>query len=340
MMSWQDQLKGDSITWLLECPSPDVRYRALRDLLDVPAGDPRLTAAFLAAPGDGPIATLLEAMQPEGYWEKPGPGYGPKYRSTVWSIITLAQLGASIEMDPRIRTACTYLLEHAFAPGGQVTYNGAPSGTFDCLQGNLIWSLMVMGMRDARLEQAYEWMARTVTGEGLAPNSERDAPLRYYAYQCGPLFACGANYGASCGWGAGKVMLAFSALPAEQRTPLIERAIQAGLDFLFSIDLPSAAYPVGDGKPPSGNWWKFGFPVFYITDLLQIAGAMVGLGYGHDPRLAGLLDYIRQKQDSDGRWPLEYHYHGKIWGEFGRKGQPNAWVTLRALNVLKQAGEA
>lgn len=338
-MPWTDQLKGDSIAWLLDYPSPDVRYRALRDLLDTPANDPRLVAAFQAAPAGGPIATLLEAMQPEGYWDQPGPGYSHKYRSTVWSIITLAQLGATVEMDPRIRTACAYLLEHAFAPGGQATYNGAPGGTFDCLQGNLCWSLTVMGVRDARLEQAYEWMARTVTGEGLAPASDRKNPMRYYAYQCGPLFACGANYGASCGWGAGKVMLAFSVLPAARRTPLIERAIQAGSDFLFSVDLLSAAYPVGDGKPPSGNWWKFGFPVFYITDLLQVAEVLVGLGHAADPRLAGLLEYIRGKQDSNGCWPLEYRYDGKIWGKFGRMQQPNPWVTLRALNVLKQAGQ-
>lgn len=339
-MPWTDQLKGDSIAWLLEYPSPDVHYRTLRDLLDLPADDPQLTAAFRAAPAGGAIAELLAAMQPEGYWDQPGPGYSHKYRSTVWSIITLAQLGASVEMDDRIRTACAYLLDHAFTRGGQVSYNGAPGGTFDCLQGNLCRALTVMGVSDPRITKAYEWMARTVTGEGLAPASERSAPLRYYAYKCGPLFACCANYGAACGWGAAKVMLAFGALPAQQRTPLIERAIQAGIDFLFSVDLLSAGYPVGDGKPPSGNWWKFGFPVFYISDLLQVAEALVGLGCASDPRLAGLLDYIRRKQDSEGRWPLEYHYHGKIWQEFGRKSQPNPWVTLRALHVLKKAGAA
>jgi hypothetical protein len=334
-MPWTDQLNGDPVAWLLEYPSPDVRYLALRDLLDLHADDPRLISARRAAAESGPIAELLAAMHPSGYWERPGPGYGPKYRSSVWSLITLAQLGATVDMDERIAAACAYFLDHAFLPGGQVSTNGAPSGTIDCLQGNMIGSLMAMGASDPRLLDAYEWMARTVTGEGMAPNSERHAPLRYYAYKCGPLFACGANYGASCGWGAGKVMLAFSLLPASQRTPLIERAVQAGVDFLFSVDLLSAAYPVGDGKKPSANWWKFGFPVYYVTDLLQLAEALTGLGYAADPRLAGLLEFIRSKQNADGRWPLEYHYNGKTWLEFGRKGQPNPWVTLRALRVLK-----
>ncbi len=33
-MTWQNQLKGDSLSWLLESDSPGVRYLALRDLVD------------------------------------------------------------------------------------------------------------------------------------------------------------------------------------------------------------------------------------------------------------------------------------------------------------------
>jgi hypothetical protein len=92
------------------------------------------------------------------------------------------------------------------------------------------------------------------------------------------------------------------------------------------------------GEKHSRNWWIFGFPVFYVTDLLQLAEAMVKLGYGNDPRLRSTLDIIREKQDEDGRWALEYDYTGKTWVDFGRKREPNKWVTLRALRVLKAAG--
>jgi len=34
---------------------------------------------------------------------------------------------------------------------------------------------------------------------------------------------------------------------------------------------------------------------------------------------------------------MEYDYAGKTWLDFGKKGQPNEWVTLRALRVLKAA---
>lgn len=335
-MSWKDQLRGDSLPWLLKSENPGVRYLAMRDLLALSPDDKKLKTARRSAHREGPIAAVLSHIEEEGYWVKAGPGYNPKYRSTVWSLILLAQLGASAREDKRIEQACRYLLDH-MAEGGQFTSttSGAPSGTIDCLQGNLLWSLMEMGYTDPRMDKACEWMARTVTGEGIAPIEERDAAIRYYAYKCGPVFACGANNKLPCAWGGVKVMLAFSKLPSQKRTPLIQRAIQQGVDFFFGIDPATAKYPTRDGNKPNRAWWKFGFPVFYVTDLLQLAEALVRLGYGNDERLNGVLDIIREKQTEEGQWLLEYDYTGKTWLDFGEKKQPNEWVTLRALRVLQ-----
>ena len=198
-----------------------MRYRALRDLLDRSAGDAELVAARDAAHTHGPIAPVLAAMSPEGYWVEPGPGYNPKYRSTVWAIILLAQLGARGELDERIGRGCAYLLDHALKPGGQFTTSRAPSGTADCLQGNLCWALLELGYDDPRLVGAFDWMARTVTGEGIAPNSARYATVLYYAWKCGPLFACGSNNTLPSAWGGFKVMHACGHWPSERLTPVI-----------------------------------------------------------------------------------------------------------------------
>jgi len=53
--------------------------------------------------------------------------------------------------------------------------------------------------------------------------------------------------------------------------------------------------------------------------------------------LENALDMIRQQQDDLGRWLLDYNYLGKTWVDIGEKRQPNKWVTLRALKVLKSA---
>lgn len=336
-MIWRQRLKADPLAWLLEPEDPGVRYLALSDILEHPDDETELVEAREKAHTAGPIAAILANMQPEGYWSKPGPGYNPKYYSSVWAIITLAQLGAKVTMDSRIKLACEYLIEHALTEGGHFSASGAPSGTVDCLQGNLCAALLDLGFEDALLDSAFEWMARSVTGEGVASNQERHAERRYYAGKCGPSFACGANNKLACAWGGVKVMLAFGKLPLEKRTPLIEAAIHDGVEFFFNVNPASADYPNGWSDKPSRNWWKFGFPVYYVTDLLQLVEALVSLGYGEDRRLREAIALIIEKQDDHGRWALEYDYTGKTWVEFGEKKLPNKWVTLRALKVIKNS---
>ena len=119
---------------------------------------------------------------------------------------------------------------------------------------------------------------------------------------------------------------------------MMNTAIKMGVDFLFSKDPAKADYPIGaSSKPtgkPSGNWWKFGFPTFMVSDILQNVEALACLGYGKDPRLANAIQLIHDKRDRQGRWLMEYDYTGKTWIDFGPKKQPNKWVTLRALRVL------
>ena len=139
-------------------------------------------------------------------------------------------------------------------------------------------------------------------------------------------------------FGAVKVLLALAAIPRERRAPLIDSAIKAGTDFIFSIDPATADYPHPYSLKPSEKWWKFGFPGFYVTDLLQLVEAMARLSCGQDPRLANAIHIIQDKRDSTGRWKLEYDYQGKIKVDFGEKNKPSKWVTLRTLRALETVG--
>ena len=105
MPSWSASLKADALSWLLESEIPDIRYLARRDLLALTEDDPQLAAARQAAHGSGMTADILSHMHPHGYWAKPGPGYNPKYFSTAWALIMLAQMGASMGQDVRLKLA-------------------------------------------------------------------------------------------------------------------------------------------------------------------------------------------------------------------------------------------
>lgn len=312
------------LPWLSEEKDPGVRYLALRDLVGLPSTDNELIKAKEKAYEKGPIGLILKKMNPKGFWKKPGAGYNPKYFSAVWSLILLSQLGASVNDDDRIMTACRYYLDHAFSPDKSISFNGTASGTVSCLEGNMCAALTALGYEDKRLDETFDWMAKSVLGD-----------VRYYAYNCGPNFACGANGKKPCAWGAAKVMLAFSRLNKEKQTPVIKKAIKKGTDFLFSVDPVTADYPTRTDSKPNRSWWKFGFPVFYITDILQVIEALEPLGYLRDPRLRKTIQFITDQQDAQGRYLLEYDYPDKTWVNFGKKHTPNKWVTYRVAKALR-----
>lgn len=316
-----------SLDWLLTEDGSGMRYLALKDLVGLPNDSTELLQAKKEAYANGQIARILNHMQPEGYWNKPGGGYSPKYYSTVWSLMLLSQLGASVHDDERIATACTYYLDHAISLDGSISHNGTRSGTFDCLQGNMSAALTDLGCHDKRLDDTYDWMAKSEIGQ----------IDKYYASgKSGPNFACSANGKKLCAWGAVKVVLALGKIQKSKRSQTINQAIQVGVDFLFSVDPMTAAYPTMYNEKPNGSWWKLGFPTFYCTDLLQLAEALTVVGYGNDLRLKNSLEFINSKQDEQGRWKLEHDYAGKTWGGFGKKGEPSKWVTYRVLKLLSK----
>lgn len=342
-MSRYEQIKGDSLPWLLEedRANPGVRYFALAELIGRPSGDPDTVAAQRAAMATGPIPDILGTQSADGYWAAPGSGYLPKYRGTVWQIIFLAQLGAD-GRDPRVRAGCEYVLNHTREPAGAFSMDARPSGRIHCLQGNLAAALIDLGwLGDARLESALDWLARSATGEGLAPAEHRDEPVRYYrSGNSGPGFCCSGNNYQPCAWGAVKAMLALSRIPRDRRTPSMEAAIEPGAGFLLSRDPAVADYPMGFSTKPSQSWFRFGYPIGYVTDVLQNLEVLTALGHGADARLASAIDLLLSQKDAAGCWSLRYTYNGKMWADVETKGRPSKWVTLRALRVLKRVAEA
>jgi hypothetical protein len=344
MLHWQDKLHGDPIPWLLEPDAiqPAIRYFALRDIFDRSESDREVQEARASIMASGPVLKILSAQASEGYWVKPGAGYGPKYCGTVWQIIFLAQLGAD-GLDPKVQAGCEYVLSHNIASSGGFSVgfsvNATPSGFIHCMAGNLGAALIDLGwLDDSRLQSSLEWQARMITGDGVAPADSKHTDGRYFkSGTSGPLFACAVNGSLPCAWGAIKAMLAFSKVPLSKRTIKMKAAIDQGVDFLLGYDPAVADYPFAFGNRPNSSWFKFGYPIGYITDVLQNLEVLAALGKAQDTRLDRALELVGKKQDEQGRWRMEYSYNGKTWVDIEEKGKPSKWITLRALRVLKAA---
>ena len=63
--------------------------------------------------------------------------------------------------------------------------------------------------------------------------------------------------------------------------------------------------------------------------------ALARLGYTlEEPKIAAAADYLLSRQLADGTWPLDDHW-SRSPIDFGQPGEPNKWLTLDALRVVK-----
>jgi hypothetical protein len=322
-------MNDQTIAWLLEKDNPSVRYFALWHLLDRAVADREVQAARRAIMQSEPVRKILAAQKPEGYWLKPGSGYSGKYRSTSWQILFLAELGAD-GRNKQVRRGVEYYLEHAQATHGgfSAAQNVAPSLAVHCLNGNLIWALIALGYgADERVMRAVDWLAGAITGDDF----------RWFnATVPGPGFKCGVNMKQPCAWGAVKSLRALANLPPGLRTSKVKKATAQTVEFLFSRDLSKADYPYR--ARVSGEWFKFGFPLSYTSDVLEALFALMEAGAARDPRLNYAIELVLAKRGAVGRWALKHSLNGKMWVDIEAKGKPSKWVTLRAMRVLKAAG--
>ena len=295
-------LPNDVLAWLLEPRNPSSRTLALTQLLHRPADDSDVLAVRRAIPRATPARDILLAQYPQGYWMHPGIGYSPRYRATLWQILFLAQLGMG--RNAALDRAVEHVFDTNQREDGAFRASKQRDDTPACLNGSLLWALETLGYGEAaEVQRAWSWLAGTVANDGLA-----------------------ATYadGKACPWAAAKVLWATNAVLEERRSSAV-RMLEETTAGLLLGEVPDPAR--GDRR-----WVRLTFPLAHSADLLQWLAVLVEAGYGHDRRLDPARSWLAGKRLPDGTWPLE-HSPGKRWADFGSVGEPNKWVTLRALSV-------
>lgn len=332
MGDWTSVLKGDPAGWLLEQDNPSVRYFMLREILGRPESDAEVVESKQAIMEMGVVPAILEKQTPEGTWEAPGRFYTAKYKGTVWQLMILAELGADGSND-RVRKACEFILGHSQDPesGGFSQSAAAKTGggrhgeVIPCLTGNMAWSLLRMGyLEDPRLQLGIRWMTtyqRFDDGAGDAPSG-----WPYDKYEM-----CWGKH--TCHMGVVKTLKALAEIPPGQRSADVKDTIEKGAEFLLIHHIYKRSHDLSKVAKP--GWRKFGFPLMYQTDVLEILGVLTRLGY-RDERMGEAIDLLVSKQDTNGRWKLENTFNGKFQADIERKDEPSKWLTLNALKVVKK----
>lgn len=131
-----------------------------------------------------------------------------------------------------------------------------------------------------------------------------------------------------------KVLKALSAVPIERRTKEINDTIQKSTEFILIHHIYKHSHNLNRKSKP--GWLKFGFPLMYQTDALEILDILTGLGI-KDSRMDDAINIIIAKQDDKGRWKAENTYNSdRLLIPIGQKDEQSKWITLRAMRVLKR----
>jgi hypothetical protein len=346
---WRSLLNKDPTDWLLEKNNPSVRYLTLTQLLEKDENESDVIEAKSAISEYTSVKRIFSKQREEGYWENSNTPYVPKYKSTCWQIMILSQLGLSKENE-KVRKACEFAFRFQCKDGGFTVFKeegamneyswwkkrqeekGKPVPPFNnwskgiikeneltCLTGNLVASFLRLGYKeDFRIKKAIQWLISVQNSDG--------------GWLC-PYWRAHINDKHSCFVGTIASLDALSEIPENQRTDEMKKCIEKGAEFFLMHHLYKADHHNFEVINP--YCLNFNFPVFWY-DILRGLLVLTKLGYARDERIQDATNILFKKQTKDGRWNLDKTPGGRMHASFGKVGEPNKWVTLNVLRVLRR----
>lgn len=331
MSDWKMKLKADPTDWLLEKENPSVRYFTLKHLLDKSENDPETQQAKRGIMQSGIVPEILQKQQEPAYLQSYPKFYTYKYKGLVWSLIILAELGASA--TPQIKEQCEYVLNYSqetqdggFSQNTAVkTGGGRISEVIPCLTGNMVWSLIRLGyIEDPKVQKGVDWLTRYLCLNDGTETTPQAPPYNHYEM-------CWGNH--TCNMGVVKALKAFSAIPEERRTRPMRDMIAEASEFMLIHHVFKRSHDLKRISKPS--WLRFSYPLMYQTDVLEILDILSDLGI-KDTRMDEALDLVVSKQDNMGRWRIEGTTNNdRLLVSMEQKGEQSKWLTLRAMKILR-----
>ena len=311
------------VQWLLD-GDPAIRWQALRDLVRADERTVVRERARVASEGWG--ARLLAKQSRDGRWAAAGSRgrkssdaglYTPKWTSTTYTMLLLRDFGLPADND-RAQRACVPLLEVGLQPDGGVSYGTWAQWTKrgeTCITGMVLSILSYFEYDDERVDTIVAHLLDEQMPDG-GWNCRRHA---------------GATHASVHTTISALEGLRFYELLARRHARRARAAQKRGREFLLEHRLFRSHRT---GEVMKREFIRLSFPPRWHYDILRALDYFQSVKAPRDERLAEAVEIVRGRSAGDGRWPLEYTYHGKTHFQLERVGAPSRWNTLRALRVL------
>jgi len=304
------------IDWLLE-GDPAIRWQALRDLTNAPAGDVAAERARVEHYGWG--ARLLAAEDPDGLWDGgacfpasyAGDEPGQPWTATMHSLQTLQLFGLDPASESARRAIGLVAENGRWEHEGQRYFDGEVE---PCINGRTIETGAYFGVDVAAL-------AGRILGERLADGG----------------WNCEAENGSVRSSFDTTINVLDGLLEFERATggsAEVRAARQSGEEYLLERGLFRRK---STGVVVQPAYLELAFPHYWHYDVLRALDYFRHSGADPDPRMAEAVAVVQSKRQPDGRWLLDRIHPGRVHFDLEGEavGTPSRWNTLRALRVLR-----
>lgn len=301
------------LAWLM-AGDPAIRWQTLRDLLDAPPDEWQAERQRTIETGWG--AQLLALQEADGRWG--GGIYSPKWTSTTYTLLTLCSIGIPNTCVAAQRGAHLMLNELL---GAQVDakFQQKLVDCDRCIVGMILQIAVYFGIADARLDAIVDNLLQELMPDGAwnCRRARRPRPHHSSFHTTFNVLDGVREYLES-----GRAYRRADLLAAEQNA--LELLLQ---HHLFKSDQT--------GRIINPKFTLLAFPHRWHYDVLRGLAYFARVNAPKDGRLQDAIDLLYQRQQPDGRWPVQQKYSGKTFFEMEKIGGPSRWNTLRALRVLR-----
>jgi len=309
------------INWLLGEDNPCVRYQTFTQLLGMSQRDSEVAATRDRIQEWGPVRKILNKQNRKGGWDRGSSWYHPKYKSSIWQLLTLSQMGIDPAL-PQIERMCEYAFRFQRPSGGFVgdldPEKGAWAHLAGCLNGNVIASLCRLGYsKDRRVRRAAVHLMSFQEGDG-------GWGCRSFGYHRTDRHSC--FMGSICAL-EGLVELSKGA-----RVSGLEEAIASGCEFFLSHRLFRSDHH--EWKVINREWMEPRAPWLVGYNILRALSSLTDAGVVRDERMDEATEILRSKRNTNGRWTRNGSWPSNTYSSFGHHGEEDKWITLRAMIVL------
>jgi hypothetical protein len=307
------------LDWLLDS-DPAIRWQVLRDLTD--ASDAMVAAERARVATEGWGAEVLALQGEDGAWD--GRAWNPGWDSTMHALWLLWLFGLDPASDPA-QQALALVREH-------VTWKDC--GPPQC-DGNAYFEGEIEPCINGQVAAAGAYFGQDVVGliDRLLGEQLDDGGWN-----------CEAENGSTRGSFNTTICVLEALLAYEVRFGKradITAARERGQDYLLERKLfkrLSTGDAIAEDRMSGADWAQFSFPGWWQYDVLRGLDYLRRAGVRPDARVGEAIELVLAKRGEDGRWCFDAAYDGINMLDMGeRVGEPNRWITLRALRVLKWA---